>query len=92
MNGYTFWIETDTGEYLEWNSLTKTVAQRMYATTNKNTPANLRRWGWNDCTEGYTEPVDQNNLSDDGLRSRYELYVSCVGVTEAKTFDEWLNT
>jgi hypothetical protein len=89
---YSFWIETDTGEYLQWRGLTKTVAQRMYATTNKSTPDNLRRWGWEDHTEGYAEPVDQNNIGEGKLQDRYNNYVACVGKDNAKTFDEWLNT
>lgn len=81
MNGYIFWTETLSGERTEWTHLTKTVAQRMHTTTNKNTPPNLRRWGWDNCTEGYRET----------LGDRYDNYVACVG-KDAKTFDEWLNT
>jgi len=97
MNGYIFWTETLSGERTEWTHLTKTVAQRMHTTTNKNTPPNLRRWGWDNCTEGYREPATVNTggckpeYSRETLGDRYNNYVACVG-KEAKTFDEWLNS
>ena len=91
MNGYIFWTETLSGERTEWTHLTKTVAQRMHTTTNKNTPPNLRRWGWDDYTEGFREAVTINNRFET-LGDRYDNYVACVGRANAKTFDEWLNS
>jgi hypothetical protein len=91
MNGYIFWTETLSGERTEWTHLTKTVAQRMHTTTNKNTPPNLRRWGWDDCTEGYREPATINNRFET-LGDRYNKYVERVGWAAAKSFDEWLNS
>jgi rhamnose utilization protein RhaD (predicted bifunctional aldolase and dehydrogenase) len=61
MNGYTFWIETYSGERTEWTRLSKTVALRMYAATGAATPDNVVRYGWDDCTEGYAEPVNERS-------------------------------
>jgi hypothetical protein len=91
MNGYIFWTETLSGERTEWLLDLKEDAVHMHTTTNKSTPPNLRRWGWDDCTEGYREPATINNRFET-LGDRYNNYVACVGRANAKTFDEWLNS
>ena len=40
-----FWLEV--GDHrLEWRPLTKTQAVRMYKCTERNTPDNVTRYGW----------------------------------------------
>jgi hypothetical protein len=102
MNGYIFFIETYSGERTEWAYLSKQVAQAMLAATDRALPANVREYGWDDCTEGYREPiqhfvidkqhVNAGRSAGETLGGRYEIYVACVGKDNAKTFDEWLNT
>jgi hypothetical protein len=48
---YTFWIETNTGEEIYWDRLSKRQAEVMFATTQKSCPFNLKRWGWGACEE-----------------------------------------
>ena len=40
-----FWLEVG-DHYLEWRPLTKTQAVRMYKCTERNTPDNVTRYGW----------------------------------------------
>ena len=40
-----FWIEVS-GVEIEWRPLTKTQAVRMYKCTERNTPDNVTRYGW----------------------------------------------
>lgn len=58
MNNYAFWIETYEGDHVEWAHLSKQTAVRMYAATKACCPDNVKRFGWDDCTEGYAEPVN----------------------------------
>jgi hypothetical protein len=43
---YMFYVETDTGERIEWDALTITRAKRMHAATQTNTPVNVKTFGW----------------------------------------------
>ena len=43
---YMFYVETDTGETIEWHGLTLTKAKQMYAYTNASNPSNVVRSGW----------------------------------------------
>ena len=104
MNGYTFWIETRSGERIEWPRLTKADAVRMNKLTD-GASDNIKSYGWIDRTEGYAEPlselvrkkrglpvpIDPGTRSEGKLRDRYDLYAACEG-KDAKTFDEWLNS
>ncbi len=43
---YMFYVETHTGECIEWRGLTLAKAKQMYAYTSKHTPDNVVRSGW----------------------------------------------
>lgn len=43
---YLFYIETTSGETIEWRGLSLTVAKSMYTYTNKSQPSNVKRCGW----------------------------------------------
>lgn len=43
---YTFYVETLDGAEVQWCGLTIAQAKAMNAYTRKNTPANVKRFGW----------------------------------------------
>ena len=43
---YMFYVETPSGECIEWHGLTLTKAKQMYAYTNASNPSNVTRSGW----------------------------------------------
>lgn len=43
---YLFYIETDEGLRIEWNSLTEDEAKKMYRTTSTSMPKGVKRFGW----------------------------------------------
>ena len=43
---YVFYVETVDGAALEWRGLTIAQAKNMNAYTRKNTPDNVKRFGW----------------------------------------------
>lgn len=43
---YYFWIETYEGGHTYWRHLTKAEAKAMYSATDKHTPENVKRFGW----------------------------------------------
>ena len=43
---YTFFLETATGERIEWRGLTLRQAQNMHRATDARIPDNVRRFGW----------------------------------------------
>ena len=43
---YMFYVETPSGECIEWHGLTLTKAKQMYSYTNATNPSNVVRSGW----------------------------------------------
>lgn len=43
---YTFWVETRSGEYIEWAGLTRKTAVMFNNMTQHNTSDSLKRFGW----------------------------------------------
>ena len=46
---YYFWIETQSGERMEWRGLIKRQAGIMYACTSRRTPDQINRFGWEEA-------------------------------------------
>lgn len=43
---YKFWLETDSGERIEWRSLSERQAREMYTRTRVYHPDGVRLFGW----------------------------------------------
>lgn len=43
---YRFWLETYNGQHISWSRLSKQEALAMHRATTKNTPENVKRFGW----------------------------------------------
>lgn len=43
---FRFYVETTSGETIEWEGLTKKQARDMYAYTNASQPSNAKSFGW----------------------------------------------
>ena len=51
---YRFWLETDSGERIEWRSLSDRQALEMYRRTRAAHPDNVRMFGWSPQHEPLT--------------------------------------
>ena len=54
--GYLFFIETASGERVEWRGLSRQMAVRMFNATGRCAVA--KRWGWEEEKEPLSIPLD----------------------------------
>lgn len=54
---YRFWLETDSGQRIEWRSLSERQAREMYTRTRVYLPDGVRLFGWGSHAEPHLDAV-----------------------------------